>query len=430
MTESIDESNLNRNKGGSDEEPNRVENSTMKTSNLSGERGNESDMMAGAREVAVEFKDVTKIYSGSNIKVLDAISFKIYKGEFMILVGPSGCGKSTCLRMLAGLEEVTSGEIIINGRVVNDLPPKDRNITMVFQSYALFPHMTIYDNLAFGLKIKKVKREVIDKKVKEIAEMLGLTEHLNKKPGQLSGGQRQRVALGRAIAREASVFLLDEPLSNLDAKLRAKMRAEIKRIQRKFDIATLYVTHDQIEAMTMGDRIIILNAGKIQQIGSPDEIYNYPSNKFVAGFIGTPSMNFFNLRVMSKISEASKIELGNDAFRYELNSYIISKIFPNILSLLEKDYELILGIRPEHIKIKETGSVEENNNGRYIKAIIELIEPIGPYDILHLRVSDYEIICQVSASSYKIGQELLIEFPPEKIHLFDKVSELSILKRP
>ncbi len=358
----------------------------------------------------VEFRDVVKIYQNSNIKVLDNISFTIRKGEFLILVGPSGCGKSTCLRLLAGLEKESSGEIIIDGKVVNELEPKERDISMVFQSYALFPHLTIYDNLAFGLRIKKVPTEEIDKKVKEIARLLNLETQLQKKPGQLSGGQRQRVALGRAIVRDAKVFLLDEPLSNLDAKLRGKMRAEIKRIQRSLNVTTMYVTHDQTEAMTMGDRIIILNNGKIQQIGTPDEIYNNPINIFSAGFIGTPTMNFFDMKLEKS---QSGHRMRSDDLEYALPAELIPFITENI--------DVVLGIRPEDVIITEAGA---DSNG--FEAVVELIEPIGPYFIVHLKKGATEIVSQCSIISAKTGETIRFKFRAEKVYVFDKLTGQSI----
>jgi len=366
-------------------------------------------------EFMIEFRNIEKIYPDTNTKVLDNISFHIKKGEFLVLLGPSGCGKSTCLRLLAGLEKPTSGEIYINGTLVNNLEPRDRGISMVFQSYALFPHLTIYENLAFGLRIRKEKSEIIDRKVKEIAKSLGLESQLNKKPGQLSGGQRQRVALGRAIIRDANVFLLDEPLSNLDAKLRAKMRTEIKRIQRKLKIATLYVTHDQVEAMTMGDRIIILNNGKIQQIGTPEEIYNTPANIFCASFIGSPSMNFYEMKIQK-----------SDKFGYIAKSEDFEIPLPQFLhQYINENMELIMGVRPEDVII-----INENNldtNQPYIKeAVIDLIEPIGAYNIIYLKVGNSEITCQAPNSNYFIFQKIKIRFNKEKIHFFDKLTTQSL----
>lgn len=242
----------------------------------------------------IELKNITKSYDGKK-DIVKNINFEVNQKEFIVLLGPSGCGKTTLLRMIAGLEDITSGELIIDGRVCNNLEPKDRNIGMVFQNYALYPHLSIYENIAFPLRIKKENKQIIDKKVKETAQMLGLSEYLEHKPKELSGGQRQRVALGRAIIKEPSIFLFDEPLSNLDAKLRVQMRNEIVKLQKKSGKPAVYVTHDQIEAMTMGDRIIIINEGIIQQIGTPEEIYSKPANLFVAGFIGTPQINIFNV---------------------------------------------------------------------------------------------------------------------------------------
>ncbi|MHA1338615.1 MAG: ABC transporter ATP-binding protein [Promethearchaeota archaeon] len=381
---------------------------------------NEKSIEGVNSEYAVEFRNVTKIYPGSNIKVLDNISFYIKPGEFMILVGPSGCGKSTCLRLLAGLEKVTSGEILIDGKVVNNLEPRNRDISMVFQSYALFPHLTIYDNLAFGLKIKKVKPDIIDKKVREIAALLGLETQLKKKPGQLSGGQRQRVALGRAIIRKAKVFLLDEPLSNLDAKLRAKMRTEIKRIQRKLKIATLYVTHDQVEAMTMGDRIVILNNGKIQQIGTPDEIYNMPANIFSAGFIGSPTMNFYDMK--PEKDEKFGLIIKSEDFRFPIPEYLQKYI--------NEEMDLVLAIRPEDImvlsntseNINELNNINDEDKLYIMDATIDIVEPIGAYNILHLKVGSSEITCQAENINFKVGQKIKIKFRKDRMHIFDKLT--------
>jgi multiple sugar transport system ATP-binding protein len=243
----------------------------------------------------VNLRGVTKIYDG-NVKAVDAVDIDIEDKEFVVFVGPSGCGKSTTLRMIAGLEEISGGEILIDGDLVNDVPPKDRNIAMVFQNYALYPHMSVYDNMAFGLKIRKFDKAEIDRRVKEAAKILDIEKYLDRKPKQLSGGQRQRVAVGRAIVRNPKVFLFDEPLSNLDAKLRVQMRAEIIDLHNRLQATMIYVTHDQVEAMTMGDKIVVMKDGLVQQIGSPLYLYNHPINKFVAGFIGSPPMNFLNVK--------------------------------------------------------------------------------------------------------------------------------------
>ena len=255
----------------------------------------------------VEFKNVDKIYENSKTKTIDNLNLVIEDKEFLVLVGPSGCGKSTILRMIAGLESISTGELCIGDDIVNDIHPKDRDIAMVFQNYALYPHMTIKENMAFGLKMRKFSKDEIEKRVLEAAKILNLEEYLDRKPKQLSGGQRQRVALGRAMVREPKVFLMDEPLSNLDAKLRVQMRSEIKKLHKKIGTTFVYVTHDQVEALTMGDRIVILNKGYIQQIGTPQEVYSNPDNIFTAGFVGSPAMNFFNAKVLSE----NEIEIYN-----------------------------------------------------------------------------------------------------------------------
>ncbi|MCX6153390.1 MAG: ABC transporter ATP-binding protein [Candidatus Kapabacteria bacterium] len=288
----------------------------------------------------IELKNISKIFDNSNVAV-DNVSFKAMRGEFVVLVGPSGCGKSTILRMIAGLEDISSGELFFDDEIVNNLPPKDRNIGMVFQNYALYPHLTVFDNIAFPLSIRKINKVEIKKSVANVAEILNLTEFLNRKPKQLSGGQRQRVALGRAIVRSPKIFLFDEPLSNLDARLRISMRSEITSLQRRTGSTAIYVTHDQTEAMTMGTKIVVLDKGKIQQIGSPDEIYHNPANKFVASFVGNPQINFFEGKIIDGnfIDNYNKIELKNH------QTIKINKI-----------NNITLGIRPENIYLDNAGN--------------------------------------------------------------------------
>ena len=295
----------------------------------------------------VELKNINKIYD-NNVQAVFDFNLKIRDREFIVFVGPSGCGKTTTLRMIAGLEEITSGQLLIDEEVMNDVAPKDRNIAMVFQSYALYPHMTVYDNMAFGLKLRKFSRDEIDRRVQDAAEKLGLKPYLNRKPAALSGGQRQRVALGRAIVRDAKVFLMDEPLSNLDAKLRVQMRSELIKIHESLGTTTIYVTHDQIEAMTMASRIVVMKDGWVQQIGAPKDIYDNPANIFVGGFIGTPPMNF----IMGRVGEDGVFECGNQKFGV-VRLEVPEKQF-NILKsnhFLEKD--VVMGIRPEAILDKE-----------------------------------------------------------------------------
>ncbi|NJE45975.1 ABC transporter ATP-binding protein [Thermococcus sp. GR7] len=356
-----------------------------------------------------------------NFTAVKDLNLEIKHGEFMILLGPSGCGKTTTLRMIAGLEEPTKGQIYIGDKLVADpekgilAPPKDRDIAMVFQSYALYPHMTVYDNIAFPLKLRKVPKQEIDRHVREVAEMLGLTELLKRKPRELSGGQRQRVALGRAIVRKPQVFLMDEPLSNLDAKLRVKMRAELKRLQRQLGVTTIYVTHDQVEAMTMGDRIAVINQGVLQQIGTPDEVYDRPANTFVGSFIGSPPMNFIDASI---VEDERGVWADFGEFRLKL-------LDDQGEVLREKNLigkEAIFGIRPEDIydamfaQIKIPG---ENMT----RAMVEIIENLGSEKIVHLRVGDITFLGAFrSESKVKEGQEVDVVFDMRKAHVFDKGS--------
>jgi ABC-type sugar transport system ATPase subunit len=305
----------------------------------------------------VWFEDVTKVFPGPVVAVRD-LSLDVEDGEFLILVGPSGCGKSTALRMVAGLERISSGTISIDGRVMNDVPPKDRDIAMVFQNYALYPHMTVSKNLAFGLRHRRTPRDEIRQRVEEISRMLGIEELLDRRPGQLSGGQRQRVAMGRALVREPAVFLLDEPLSNLDAKLRVEMRAELHRLQDRIGVTTIYVTHDQVEAMTLGDRIAVLSDGVLQQIGKPQEVYDQPDNVFVAGFIGSPSMNLLRGRVDGNSVCAGALQLAKGS---EL-----------------PDGDVIVGFRPEALV-----PVSEGRDGPSFEVLVDVVEPLGDEVLVH-----------------------------------------------
>jgi multiple sugar transport system ATP-binding protein len=317
---------------------------------------------------------VTKRYGGETLAV-DSLDMAIDDGEFMVLVGPSGCGKTTALRMIAGLETISEGEIRIGDQVVNDVPPKDRDIAMVFQNYALYPHMTVYDNMAFGLKLAKTDKGEIDKRVKQAAQVLGLDEFLNRKPRALSGGQRQRVAMGRAIVRNPQAFLMDEPLSNLDAKLRVQMRSEIARIQHDLEVTTVYVTHDQVEAMTMGDRVAVIKKGELQQVGSPTELFENPTSLFVAGFIGSPAMNF----------AMTKLERHNDKLTFKLGDQTVG-INPQVLerkpgleSYVGKD--VVIGIRPQDFE--DASLVSDAPEDERIQVNAELVEPIGTETLLH-----------------------------------------------
>ncbi len=328
----------------------------------------------------VILKNVTKIYDKK--KVINNIDLNINDKEFVVLVGASGCGKSTLLRMIAGLENITSGEIFIGDKKVNDVHPKDRDIAFVFQSYALYPHMTVRENIAFGLKMRKIDKTTIEKKVQEAADILDLGEYLDRKPKQLSGGQRQRVALGRAIVRNPKVFLMDEPLSNLDAKLRVQMRSEIKKLHEKLQTTFIYVTHDQTEALTMGDRVVVLDKGVIQQAAAPEEIYNNPANTFVAGFVGSPQMNFID-----------------------------SDDFPNI----EKK-DVTLGIRPE--KMITGGDIKLNVN-------VEITELLGSEKIAYFNIGNQKCSAKLSADK-EIGQTLELSINPNDIYYFDKNTGLRI----
>jgi multiple sugar transport system ATP-binding protein len=321
---------------------------------------------------------VTKRFAGETIAV-DKLDLRIDDGEFMVLVGPSGCGKTTALRMIAGLESVTEGEVKIGDRVVNDVPPKDRDIAMVFQNYALYPHMTVYDNMAFGLKLAKTDKSEIDKRVKEAARVLGLKEFLSRKPRALSGGQRQRVAMGRAIVREPQAFLMDEPLSNLDAKLRVQMRSEIGRIQHDLEVTTVYVTHDQVEAMTMGDRVCVIKKGELQQVGTPTELFEKPLNLFVAGFIGSPSMNFASTQ-LEESGGGYRLKLGDQTI--QLRDEVLSER-PAIRNYVGK--EIILGIRPQDFE--DAQIVSDAPEGSRIKAKMELVEKIGTETLVHFTVN-------------------------------------------
>lgn len=331
---------------------------------------------------SVVLKNVTKIYDKK--KVIDDVDLTIEDKEFIVLVGASGCGKSTLLRMIAGLEDITGGEIFIGGKKVNDVQPKDRDIAFVFQSYALYPHMTVRENIAFGLKMRKIDKATIEKKVREAAEILDLGEYLDRKPKQLSGGQRQRVALGRAIVRNPKVFLMDEPLSNLDAKLRVQMRSEIKKLHEKLQTTFIYVTHDQTEALTMGDRIVVLDKGKIQQVDSPEEIYNNPANTFVAGFVGSPQMNF----------------IDSKDFPYETNG------------------DVLIGIRPE--KMICGGNIKLTVN-------VEISELLGSEKIAYFNIGDKKCSAKLPAD-YNIGKTLELSINPEDLYFFNKEDGKRIYK--
>ncbi|MBI4853808.1 MAG: sn-glycerol-3-phosphate ABC transporter ATP-binding protein UgpC [Acidobacteria bacterium] len=361
----------------------------------------------------VEIKSLTKIYDGGVCAVKSA-SFEVADKEFVVLVGPSGCGKSTLLRMIAGLESISNGDLLIDGKKVNELPAKDRDIAMVFQNYALYPHLTVYDNMAFSLKIRNYPSNEIKTRVEEAAKILGLTEYLLRKPKALSGGQRQRVALGRAIVRRPKVFLFDEPLSNLDAKMRVQTRVELIKLHRQLQATMIYVTHDQVEAMTMADKIVVVKNGEIQQVAPPLELYKKPTNKFVAGFIGSPAMNFINCK-LSK--ENNKLNLKTNSFSLELKE---NKTFSNLDSSLQ---EIVLGIRPEDITI---ANGIDNKNA--FLATVEIIEQMGNEVFVQLLMDSNEITARLPAdANLKIGEKSKFSFNLDKCHFFDSMSEKTLL---
>ncbi len=361
--------------------------------------------------INVRLVNLTKKFG--TVTAVDNLNLEINKGEFVALLGPSGCGKSTTLYLIAGLYKPTSGEIYFDDKLVNELEPKDRNVGMVFQSYALYPHMTVYDNIAFGLKIKKYPKNEIDKKVKEVAKMLHIEELLHRKPSQLSGGQQQRVALARAIVKEPDIFLMDEPLSNLDAKLRVEMRTELKRLQKDLKITTIYVTHDQIEAMTMADRIAVLNNGKLQQYGKPDELYNKPANLFVADFIGTPPINLMPAEIrMSESGPLIKTPFGTIA----ITDFGVREVFEK---LDEKEY--IIGIRPEHMSLASDGKAD-------LEGEIYTVEPLGKELQLDIKSGEHLIRILVPATmKFSMGDKVKIVVDKQKILVFDKSSGLLVI---
>ncbi len=360
----------------------------------------------------VELKGIGKVYDG-NVRAVDNVNITIEDKEFVVFVGPSGCGKSTTLRMVAGLEDITEGELFIDGELMNDVPPKDRNIAMVFQNYALYPHMTVYDNMAFGLKIRKTDKAEIERRVNEAARILDIEKLIDRKPKALSGGQRQRVAVGRAIVRNPKVFLFDEPLSNLDAKLRVQMRAEISDLHHRLDATMIYVTHDQIEAMTMSDKIVVMKDGKVQQIGTPLYLYNHPINKFVAGFIGSPPMNFLTVKVLE---EGGKIIVDEGSFKLSPTTEQAKFL---------KQYvgkEVYFGIRPEDLEYKAEPTGVNN-----MQMKVSVIEPLGAETHIYLNTKNQSIIARTEPEVIlQIGD--MANFIPlmEKAKFFDKDTELNI----
>ncbi|WP_428688042.1 ABC transporter ATP-binding protein [Roseibium sp.] len=350
---------------------------------------------------SVTIRNAGKKYGA--LAVLHDIDFEIRDQEFVVLVGPSGCGKSTLLRMIAGLESISSGEVLIGDRVINNVPPKDRDIAMVFQNYALYPHMSVFDNMSFSLRLRRLPKEEIDKKVREAADILNLDKYLERSPRQLSGGQRQRVAMGRALVRDAEVFLFDEPLSNLDAKLRVVMRTEIKALHQRLRTTSVYVTHDQIEAMTMADRIVVMNAGRIEQIGTPLELYDTPANLFVADFIGSPSMNFIPGRLHQENGQTHVV--CEDGTRIAVPS----------TDGAADGQQIVLGIRPEHLQVSDGADGYE--------ARVDVIEPTGPNIQIYAEMAGVPI-CSVLSDRRVLrpGERVRMSFQPENTHLFDAES--------
>ncbi len=355
---------------------------------------------------SIELKNIYKIYDKDVTAVKD-LNLEIKDKEFIVLVGPSGCGKTTTLRMVAGLEEISSGELYIDDKLVNDMLPKDRDIAMVFQNYALYPHMTVYDNMAFGLKIRKMSKQEIDERVTNAARILGIEEYLKRKPRALSGGQRQRVAIGRAIVRDPKVFLMDEPLSNLDAKLRNEMRTEILKLHKRLNTTFIYVTHDQTEAMTLGDRIVIMKDGEVQQVGTPQNVYENPANVFVAGFVGMPQMNFFDAEL---ICEGDSYYINNCGHKINLSQEFINSLKSKNI----KSQSITLGVRPECIVISEktSGSYEVN---------VDVSELMGNEMLIHSRLNDNKIVIK-SETRYdiKTDDKINISFKTDRLHIFDK----------
>ena len=360
----------------------------------------------------VLIRSLNKFYD--DFHAVKDVNLEIRDKEFVVLVGPSGCGKTTTLRMVAGLESITSGQVLIGDTVVNELAPMDRDIAMVFQNYALYPHMSVYDNMAFGLKMRKVNRDDIRKRVYEAADVLGIRDYLNRKPRQLSGGQRQRVALGRAIVRHPQVFLFDEPLSNLDAKLRVQMRVELKKLHNRLNTTAIYVTHDQVEAMTLGDRVVVMRGGVVQQVGEPLELYNKPVNRFVAGFLGSPAMNFASVKVANG---SSGLRAGNAGLAIDVPAEIGSRLAPFT------GRDVILGVRPEDLAVAN-GS---DPPGLCFEALVEVVERLGAESLLDLQVGGQTMVASVEPNvRAKRGDKLRFALRPERLHFFDTNSEAAI----
>ena len=354
----------------------------------------------------VILNNITKTYEKT--EVVHGINLDIEHNEFVVLVGPSGCGKSTTLRMIAGLEEITAGEIFIGDRLINDVPPKDRDIAMVFQNYALYPHMTVFENMSFGLRLRKTPKEEIKQRVEEAASILNIHELLERRPKQLSGGQRQRVAMGRAIVRHPQVFLFDEPLSNLDAKLRVQMRTEIKKIHQRVKTTIVYVTHDQVEAMTLADRIVVMNAGNIEQVGTPQEMYETPATRFVAGFIGSPAMNFIPCNVVEK---GAGLAIQMDQINLEIPKDRVDRYKP----FVGKD--MIFGIRPEHLTEKKTHTSKGQVD---FKSKVDVLEPMGVDTMVFITINGVDVCARAVPNAVsEVGQDMDFTIQMENMHLID-----------
>ena len=379
--------------------------------------GDDAKKAKKKKKGAVEEKKINLQITEKGVVAVQEFNLEIADKEFIVLVGPSGCGKSTTLRMIAGLEDISEGELLIGDRVVNDIPPKDRDIAMVFQNYALYPHMTVYDNMAFALKLRHTPKAQIDKAVKEAAEILDITQYLGRKPKALSGGQRQRVAIGRAIVRKPQVMLMDEPLSNLDAKLRNQMRAEIIKLREKIQTTFIYVTHDQTEAMTLGDRIVIMKDGFIQQIGTPQEVFNHPYNLFVAGFIGTPQMNFFDAQL---VKNGGKYAVKLDNLTVELSEEKQKALAANDVA----EQEIVLGVRPEHITLENSG----------IDSVVDVSEMMGSSVHLHVTAMGRDVVVVVSTmnmtadevNALRIGAGVKFNFGGNVCHVFNKETGINL----
>lgn len=364
----------------------------------------------------VSLKKVSKVYDGG-VTAVEQVDLGIENKEFIVFVGPSGCGKSTTLRMIAGLEDATSGDIYIGDRRVNEIPPKDRNIAMVFQNYALYPHMTVFENMSFSLRLRKYPKNEIEKRVKEASVILGIGHLLHRRPRELSGGERQRVAVGRAIVRKPLVFLFDEPLSNLDAKMRVQMRTEIHKLHLRLQTTMIYVTHDQVEAMTLSDRMAVMRNGKIQQFADPMTVYQKPANKFVAGFVGSPPMNFLTGRI---VKEERKLYFDGASFRVK----IIEEMYPKLKEYVGKD--IIFGVRPENIFDKLFASFASEDNT--VRVRCEVLEPMGAVNHLHLSTGKHTFIAVVDPQNRPpIGGSLEVVFDMSKAHFFDVTSENTVV---